>query len=130
MATRSYILLKSKNSYEGIYCHNDGYPEYNGVLLQRHYNKMIKIKKLLSLGNISSLRSKYFPRKTHSFYAPLHDVTVSYHRDRNEDFDNVSLQYNDLQISLEDDIDYIYIFENGKWNCFDRFGKVSIPNTF
>ena len=56
MSTRSRIAIKQKdNTYKSIYCHCDGYPEYNGVILYYHYSDPMKIKLLMSLGDISYL---------------------------------------------------------------------------
>lgn len=129
MATRSYILIKDKNSYKGVYCHWDGYPENNGVLLTRYYKNKRKIKQLISLGNLSSLNQKVFPRKSHSYSKPLKGVTIAYHRDRQEDFQNVIFEKESFNNFLRD-VDYIYVFDNGQWKCYDRIGLVEIPKHY
>ena len=49
MSTRSRIAIKQKdNTYKSIYCHCDGYPKYNGVILYYHYSDPMKIKLLFS----------------------------------------------------------------------------------
>ena len=70
MSTRSRIAIKQKdNTYKSIYCHCDGYPEYNGVILYYHYSDPMKIKLLMSLGDISYLGENVLPdtTKTHTF---------------------------------------------------------------
>ncbi len=129
MATRSYILIKNKNSYEGVYCHWDGYPDNNGVLLTRYYKNKRKVKQLISLGNLSSLNQKVFPRKPHSYSQPLKGITVAYHRDRKEDFNNIRLEQN-FFYDLFQDVNYVYVFDNNKWNCYDRLGLVEIPKHY
>ena len=57
MATRSAIGLLEDGKVKGIYCHWDGYPEYNGNILLKHYDKE-KTLDLLSLGNLSSLNEE------------------------------------------------------------------------
>ena len=59
MATRSWIARYSiqKQEYVGIYCHWDGYPEHNGVILRDHYSHDGEVQVLLGRGNISSLRT-------------------------------------------------------------------------
>lgn len=62
MSTRSYIAEKiNENTYRAVYCHYDGYLEYNGRMLLEHYNTEERVKKLLDLGCISSLREKPEP---------------------------------------------------------------------
>ena len=87
MSTRSYIAMKTgENTYRAVYCHYDGYLEYNGRMLLEHYNTQERVKKLLDLGCISSLHEKLEPEtgSHHCFDTPDEDVTVFYGRDRGE----------------------------------------------
>src|SRR5690554_3636984 len=86
MATRSTITVRTgENERKEIYCHWDGYPEHNGVLLLEHYNTQEKAEKLIELGNLSSLGEFLEPKsKTHTFNNPEENVCVAYGRDRGE----------------------------------------------
>lgn len=56
MSTRCMIGMKEGNNVRAIYCHHDGYIEGGvGEQLYRFYDEEDKIKKLLELGNLSSL---------------------------------------------------------------------------
>jgi hypothetical protein len=56
MATRSTIgILNSDGSATAVYCHWDGYPEYNGKILSENYDTSDKVRELLAMGSISSL---------------------------------------------------------------------------
>lgn len=56
MSTRSRIGIRNKdNTITSIYCHWDGYPEWNGKMLLTHYTKLEDVKKLIQLGNLSTL---------------------------------------------------------------------------
>lgn len=106
MATRSTIWYKDEetNTYKGIYCHWDGYPSNNGVLLLNNYNSLEAVKELVSMGCVSSLGKDI-------------DTCEFYHRDRNEDLDI-------YETNSKDDIcdyfeEYTYLFENGKWYIHD-----------
>jgi len=104
MGTRSIIRVEGEK--EGIYCHWDGYPSHNGAILLRYFKTKRKAKKLLNLGNISSLCKRIIPSKNHDFDSPQKNVTVAYHRDRGEDF------------SMSENfgwIDYVYELRKGKW---------------
>lgn len=56
MSTRSRIGIRNKNgSITSIYCHHDGYPEGVGEILLNNYKTEEKIRKLMELGDMSSL---------------------------------------------------------------------------
>lgn len=81
MATRSRISMQMENgSIESIYCHWDGYPSNNGNLLLNHYTKEEKIKELISLGHISSLRENVHPKEDaeHNYDNAQRDVVIAY----------------------------------------------------
>lgn len=63
MSTRSTIGIRRKadNSVKKIYCHWDGYIEWNGAILQKYYNTAEKVEKLLALGNLSILGPEIGP---------------------------------------------------------------------
>ena len=125
MSTRSRIgILKKDKSIESIYCHFDGYLEYVGKLLYSNYSNYDDVKELIKLGDISSLRKKIKPNTDviHTFDNPQDDVTVSYHRDRKEEWEQtkplVSKNINDFNKILDDSwIEYIYLYdeEKNKW---------------
>jgi len=55
MGTRSRIAVMHGTVCKSVYCHWDGYLEYNGSLLQKHYDST-KANQLVSLGDMSSLK--------------------------------------------------------------------------
>ena len=55
MGTRSRIAVMHGTVCKSVYCHWDGYLEYNGSLLQKHYDST-KTNQLVSLGDMSSLK--------------------------------------------------------------------------
>ena len=118
MGTRSVIGKMNKDgSIDFIHCHWDGYPDYNGIILHEAYlGNNEKIDKLLSLGDLSSLRELVdIPEgKKHSFDKPLEDVCIAYHRDRGEEL-NPARHANDIDdfvrlLEHEDCPEYAYIF--------------------
>jgi hypothetical protein len=119
MATRSNIAIKnSDGTVEAIYCHWDGYPENNGVILLEHYTDEAKIRELISLGDLSSLSSEIGEK--HNFNSNEHrnnNWCKAYGRDRGEE--NVGKKdYADVQQWLCYGEEYNYLFDNGKWICF------------
>ena len=56
MSTRARIGIQNKNgTITSIYCHHDGYLEGVGEILVNHYKNEEKIRKLMELGDMSSL---------------------------------------------------------------------------
>ena len=56
MGTRSTIALEfADGSVQMVYCHWDGYLEYNGAILEKHWKDPFKLQKLIDLGDMSSL---------------------------------------------------------------------------
>ena len=73
MSTRSIVGIIGPNGLASTqYVHSDGYPSYVGKMLLENYSSREKVKALLELGDLSSLRD-----------SPT--STVAYHRDRGED---------------------------------------------
>ena len=56
MSTRSEIAVqKTDGSIASIYCHSDGYLEYNGVMLNKHYSTYDKALSIIEQNDCSSL---------------------------------------------------------------------------
>lgn len=119
MGTHAVIAMKvADDKYLAIYCHWDGYKAGVGAKLKEHYTDFEKVKKLISLGHISSLGKEVDISEgaEHSFDKPAEDITVAYGRDCGETDQEaegcVSIQ--DIKISF-DHQGNVYIFEDGKW---------------
>jgi hypothetical protein len=112
MATRSRIALETLNEQgkiiiKSIYCHWDGYPDYNGKILFTYYNDRNKVEKLINLGDLSILN------------ATLQD-TVAYHRDKKEEY-SLPKEHSSLEDFIKSDIEeYGYLFTlNNEWILID-----------
>ena len=56
MSTRSYIGIEEPNGeVTFVYCHSDGYLEYNGLILAKHWQDLESVRALVGHGGISSL---------------------------------------------------------------------------
>jgi hypothetical protein len=110
MATRSKIAIENADgTVSAIYCHWDGYPQHNGMMLAENYTNREKVQQLIDLGSISSLREYVFPEGEHSFERPESATTIAYHRDRGEDL--VIEQYSSVDEYLKGDLEeYGYLF--------------------
>jgi hypothetical protein len=122
MATRSRIAIEDQDgTVRSIYCHWDGYPEYNGVVLQENYQTQEKVEQLIALGSISSLKPLVAPPEgaTHKFDDPFDNVTVAYHRDRGEEL-SVKAHGNVQEFANSDIEEYGYVFTAaGEWLFID-----------
>lgn len=123
MGARSYICIEQENhTYLGVYCHNDGYLDYNGKILYNHYTKREKVEELIKQGDMSSLGENIEPdySKEHNFIHRQKGVCVFYHRDRKEENTMARM------VRLEDinnpnswiEFCYIYTLDN-KWIYFE-----------
>lgn len=128
MATRSRIAIENQDgTIRSIYCHFDGYPENNGVILFENYKTQEKVESLISLGSLSSLHEEIeIPEGvTHDFNNQVKGITVAYNRDRGED---LSIEEHE---SVEDFIrgdveEYGYVFTAaGEWLFVDGHTNAS-----
>ena len=95
MGTRSTIALEfADGTVQQVYCHWDGYLDYNGKILQEHYSNPFVLRDLIDLGDISSLKptigtkhafSQFETKMSSEDYDKLYgEMTTFYGRDRNE----------------------------------------------
>ena len=76
MATRSTIALEfADGTVQQIYCHWDGYLDNNGQLLLKHYTDPFKVRDLIDLGDLSSLKPEIGEKHAFSqFELPKEEV--------------------------------------------------------
>lgn len=146
MATRSRIgIVNEDGTVSSIYCHWDGYPGGNGKILLLHYSDRNKVQSLIDLGSISSLREnvlpydpykevenervksildRFNPTENHSFENPQPGVTVAYHRDRGEDYDEPRVNSSLEEYFASDNEEYGYVFTlDGEWLVKPGYGE-------
>jgi hypothetical protein len=117
MSTQCGIAIKTEKGYDTIYVHSDGYPEYMWPMLTDHYNSEELAAKLVSMGDASYISDNLEPKGPHSFDKPDFDVCCFYHRDRGEDWSDVSpTSYNKRE--LFNCFYYSYVWEDGCWNFY------------
>lgn len=106
MSTRCRIGLQKPNGkIESVVCYKDGYPEYVGEMLAEHYSDIETITRLIAGGDIFGLEKTT-------------ETTIYEHRDRGVEWDEAKpVIYNGLgnYLNATDEMDYIYIFINGRW---------------
>jgi hypothetical protein len=119
MATRSYIGIRNLDaSVDYIYCHFDGYPEYNGKILTEHYSNINRVNELLNLGDLSVL-GKFIGEKN-NFNDRVRDTCLAYGRDRGES--NVDKKNGDYgKLITDQSVDYVYVFDGDYWECHNTY---------
>ena len=124
MATRSRIGIQLPDgSILSVYCHWDGYPEFNGVKLVENFNSYEKASELIDGGDISCLwtnagwNNETLPVTGPLYYSSRGDVTEPR-------LDETLDEY------LSNGEEYAYLFANGEWVCYnlkDGINQVNIP---
>jgi hypothetical protein len=96
MGTRSTIALEyADGTVDQIYCHWDGYLDHNGQILLQNYMDPFKVRDLMDLGDLSSLRAEIGEKHAFSqfelpadqveaYKAQTEDWCTFYARDRSE----------------------------------------------
>jgi hypothetical protein len=95
MGTRSTIALEfADGTVQQVYCHWDGYLDNNGKILAEHYSDPFKLRDLIDLGDLSSLRPEVgsghpfsqfdTTMTTEQFDALYGNMCTFYGRDRKE----------------------------------------------
>jgi hypothetical protein len=123
MSTRSRIALQNEDgSITSVYCHFDGYPSNNGVLLKENYKTVESVKELLKKGDMSSLGKYCTNPEDHLYEKSSDDFTVYYGRDRGESDcgpeESISLEDFNL---IDSGQEYEYLFKEKKWFYRDCF---------
>ena len=127
MGTRSAIVVHDGHhqNYRGIYCHWDGYPEYNGMILLEHYVDPNKVSELIALGSLSILGEEIGEQQ--DFNKPVEGWCLAYGRDRGEE-DTAAKQFDTLDevFNYYHGCDYVYIFHPNDyedWACYETLRR-------
>jgi len=123
MSTHASIVVHDGDKYKVVYVHSDGYYEYLGELLSKHYDHA-KAVELVNHGDVSMVgidigtridfnwQMEYVYRETGMNFAKQ---CRFYRRDRGE-FGTECRQYRSLSEALNSGMEsYIYIFKDGEW---------------
>lgn len=117
MGTNARIGIQNKDgSIDSIYLHWDGATALE--ILKEHYTTTAKVRKLINLGDLSSLQPKLSPRSNqkHSFEFPVPGVCVAYGRDRKEsDVDSIHGDFDSFLDSFEP---CKYLWDGGQWEDY------------
>ena len=129
MATRSRIGIQlADESILSVYCHWDGYPEFNGAKLVEHFNSHDAAAELIDGGEISALWTDETVRDA-SGATKIQACGPLYFSERGEDcpprIDADLCEYLLPDVGEE----YHYIFRNGEWVCYNmhQFNDNKLP---
>jgi hypothetical protein len=130
MGTRSRIGVMHGDKCKSIYCHWDGYLDYNGKILLEHYDSA-KANHLVALGDISSLdRNVEIPEGVrHTFDEPAKGITTFYGRDRKENGCEFAVDHTFEDFMKRVDgcgAEYYYIMRDGVWYVGNNYGSDSL----
>ena len=121
MATRSRIGVQLKDgSVLSVYCHWDGYPEWNGKKLKEHFNSYKQAAELIDGGDISSLwTDKDWEQKE------MKSRTLYYaERGETDTEPNLDNSFQAFISGVNDSwADYAYLFADGEWKCYTPKGN-------
>jgi hypothetical protein len=125
MGTRSTIALEfADGTVQQVYCHWDGYLDHNGAILKEHYSDPFKLRDLIDLGDLSSLRPEIGEKHAFSqfelraeevpaFQKLTEDMCTFYGRDRGETNINARKYKNaDEYFDCSQQEEYDYILRN------------------
>ena len=132
MSTRSRIGVMHGDKVKSIYCHNDGYLDYNGIFLQESYDSA-RANQLVALGDMSSLQHEIGEKHAFSRFdngiehrAVDHNQNwcTFYGRDRGEkgvEF-KVAQTFDEFLEQCDNcGAEYYYIMRDGVWYCGDTY---------
>jgi hypothetical protein len=134
MGTRSRIGVMHGDKVKSIYCHWDGYLDFNGEILQEHYDSA-KANQLVALGDMSSLRPELGePHALHMTYIVpgefqqrhefMEHWCTFYGRDGGEKGTEWKVATTFDQFLGQCDecgAEYYYIMKDGVWYCGDTY---------
>ena len=145
MGTRSRIAVMHGDNCKSVYCHWDGYLEYNGSILQKHYDSA-KANNLVALGDLSSLKPEIGIQHAFGYHGTeisaedyekqFGNMCTFYGRDRGEK--NVEFQTDSSFESFIERVqgnccEWYYIMRDGVWyvgNVYqsdEQFYKKLVP---
>ena len=126
MSTNSTVAVKTEKGYKAIYVHNDGYFDYMYPMLDTWYNSQERAEALVNLGDASFIAKRLCPSKdsNHSFDTPEEDVSIFYHRDRGEPWQQNKPNLYKAKGEVLKTQYYTYIFEDDKWEAYQGGAEV------
>ena len=120
MSTAAFVgKVNEDGTVKSIMVNSDGYPSYLLNLLKENYTDPSKVDRLIELGDCSFVDKEVdIPEGVqHDFDNPVDGITIAYHRDRGEDWEDVEphLSADEAEFIKYCGSDFKYLFKNSKW---------------
>ena len=134
MGTRSRIAVMHGEVCKSVYCHWDGYLDFNGRILQEHYDSS-KANQLVALGDLSSLRADIGEKHAFSKFEPATGIE---HREHNEEWCTfygrdrgekdtewkVAHTFEEFYDQVENACgEWYYVMQDGVWYCGNTYSS-------
>ncbi len=133
MSTRAIVAIPTKGGYKTAWCWNNGYPDSLGTKLRRKFKTEEDINELINLHSFECLYSKReAERRINSgydwslghpiYYVRLYNnmhVLMEEHNGKVVAGRGPDGFFKDIDEMLEQDLNYVYVFENGKWKTYE-----------
>jgi len=136
MGTRSRIGIELKDhSVVSVYCHWDGYPSFNGKMLEKYYTKREDVKQLIDGGSMSCLRTRnhwnagpslkdengdfIFDSEGFMMLKDDREPQPQYHAERPDE--ELEVMHSTFDEFCRDNMDeeYCYLYSlDGQWKCW------------
>lgn len=122
MSTRSRIgILNQDGTVESVYCHQDGYPEYTGFILENFYTNEKLVRNLLSKGDLSNIATSYNWKQEKEINEKGYEVlSVKTYAQRNQTL--TSEKHDDitefLKFDSADEYKYLFDIEFKNWLAY------------
>ena len=112
MGTRSNIAYKkSTGEIVSMYCHYDGFPQINGVMLNKHYNTHAKARGLVDNGYQSALKETV----KESNLDRVHEEPPKTYR-----------SFHSFLMDINFDIEWVYLYTDAWY--YAETSLISLPN--
>ena len=123
MSTRAIIALPTPTGFITTWCWNDGNPNNLGYELKRYFKEEKYVRQLISLHSFSSI---WGPREINDVMSDgdtliaLNSRCVLMHPHNGKVVAGKGEfgYFKSVKEMLEEDINYVYVFKNGKWEMY------------
>ena len=139
MGTRSRIGVMHGDKCKSVYCHWDGYLDFNGRILLEHYDSA-KANQLVAMGDLSSLRpeigvkhpfSSLDPEAGSDYEQHYGNMCTFYGRDRGETNSTWQVAHTFeefLEQAKGSTAEFYYVMKDGVWYVGDTYGSTELSN--
>jgi len=133
MSTRSRIgIINQDGTIESVYCHQDGYPEYTGFILENFYTNEKLVRNLLSKGDLSNIATSYNWKQEKQINKNGYEIlSVKTYAQRNQTL--TSEKHDDitefLKFDSADEYKYLFSLKSLDWIAYDTSNIYNIKST-